>query len=57
MDEEDEASLYQALIDELPGLTLISVGHRSSLKRFHSRHIRLEGGHLQPQAMGEKSTV
>ncbi|WP_277963814.1 ABC transporter ATP-binding protein/permease [Pseudomonas sp. RIT-To-2] len=57
MDEEDEASLYQALIDELPGLTLISVGHRSSLKRFHSRHIRLEGGHLQPQAMGETTTV
>ena len=57
MDEEDEALLYQALIDELPGLTLISVGHRSSLKRFHSRHIRLEGGHLQPQAVGEATTV
>ncbi|WP_455923565.1 ABC transporter ATP-binding protein/permease [Pseudomonas putida] len=57
MDEEDEASLYQALIDELPGITLISVGHRSSLKRFHSRHIRLEGGHLQTQTMGEATTV
>ncbi len=57
MDEEDEALLYQALIDELPGLTLISVGHRSSLKRFHSRHIRLEGGHLQTQTMGEATTV
>ncbi|MDE1166919.1 MAG: ABC transporter ATP-binding protein/permease [Pseudomonas sp.] len=57
MDEEDEAALYQALIDELPGLTLVSVGHRSSLKRFHSRHIRLEGGHLVTQPMGAPSPV
>jgi ABC-type uncharacterized transport system fused permease/ATPase subunit len=28
MDEEDEATLYQALIDELPGLSIVSVGHR-----------------------------
>ncbi|QAX81878.1 ABC transporter ATP-binding protein/permease [Candidatus Pseudomonas adelgestsugas] len=47
MDEEDEATLYQALIDELPGLSIVSVGHRSSLKRFHGRHIRIESGLLQ----------
>jgi len=47
MDEEDEATLYQALIDELPGLSIVSVGHRSSLKRFHGRHVRIEGGWLQ----------
>ena len=46
MDEEDEATLYQALIDELPGLSIVSVGHRSSLKRFHGRHVRIEGGRL-----------
>ena len=49
MDEEDEANLYQALIDELPGLSIISVGHRSSLKRFHPRHVRIEQGRLVAQ--------
>jgi len=49
MDEEDEAALYQALIDELPGVTLLSIGHRSSLKRFHQRHLRIEGGQLHEQ--------
>ena len=49
MDEEDEATLYQALIDELPGLSIVSVGHRSSLKRFHGRHVRIVGGRLQEQ--------
>ncbi|WP_045885668.1 ABC transporter ATP-binding protein/permease [Pseudomonas chlororaphis] len=51
MDEEDEATLYQALIDQLPGLSIVSVGHRSSLKRFHPRHIRIERGHLIDQAV------
>ena len=55
MDEEDEALLYQALIDQLPNVTLISIGHRSSLKRFHGRLLRIEGGHLRdlphPQAV------
>lgn len=49
MDEEDEATLCQALIDQLPGLSIVSVGHRSSLKRFHGRHVRIDGGRLQEQ--------
>jgi putative ATP-binding cassette transporter len=49
MDEEDEASLYQGLIDRLPGLSIVSVGHRSTLKPFHPRLIRIEDGQLQPQ--------
>ena len=51
MDEEDEATLYQALIDQLPGLSIVSVGHRSSLKRFHGRHVHIEGGRLQEQQL------
>ena len=47
MDEEDEALLYQALIDQLPGLSIVSVGHRSSLARFHPRHVRIGSGQLQ----------
>ncbi|MEQ7920691.1 ABC transporter ATP-binding protein/permease [Xanthomonas sp. WHRI 1810A] len=53
MDEEDEAVLYQALIDELPGLTLLSIGHRSSLKRFHGRHLRIDEGQLREQPVPE----
>ena len=49
MDEEDEARLYQALIDQLPGLSIVSVGHRSSLARFHPRHVRIDGGQLLAQ--------
>ncbi|MBV4474593.1 ABC transporter ATP-binding protein/permease [Pseudomonas botevensis] len=51
MDEEDEATLYQALIDQLPGLSIVSVGHRSSLKRFHPRHVRIDNGHLVEQTV------
>jgi putative ATP-binding cassette transporter len=51
MDEEDEATLYQALIDQLPGLSIVSVGHRSSLKRFHPRHVRIENGQLVEQGV------
>jgi putative ATP-binding cassette transporter len=53
MDEEDEAVLYQALLDELPGLTLLSIGHRSSLKRFHGRHLRIDSGQLREQPLPE----
>lgn len=50
MDEEDEAAMHRVIIDGLPGLTLFSIGHRSSLKRFHSRHVRVEDGKLIEQA-------
>ncbi|MEE4998200.1 ABC transporter ATP-binding protein/permease [Pseudomonas alliivorans] len=46
MDEEDEAAMHHAIFNEIPGLTLLSVGHRSSLKRFHGRHVQVEDGQL-----------
>ena len=49
MDEEDEATLYQELISRLPDLTIVSVGHRSSLKRFHTRQVRIQDGQLVTQ--------
>ncbi|NWE29446.1 ABC transporter ATP-binding protein/permease [Pseudomonas gingeri] len=49
MDEEDEADLYGALIEQLPGIGIVSVGHRSSLNKLHTRHLRIERGHLVPQ--------
>ena len=57
MDEEDEAALYQALIDRLPGLSIVSVGHRSSLRRFHPRLMRIEHEHLVPAPHPAPSAV
>lgn len=53
MDEEDEAAMYEALVERLPGVTLISIGHRSSLRRFHQRHLRIDGGQLREQPREE----
>jgi putative ATP-binding cassette transporter len=47
LDEPSEAALYHLLIDRLPGTTIGSIGHRSTLVAFHSRGLRLirEGDH------------
>ncbi|NBR11935.1 MAG: ATP-binding cassette domain-containing protein [Alphaproteobacteria bacterium] len=42
LDEESENRLYEMLKINLPGATIISIGHRSTLKAFHARSIRLE---------------
>ncbi len=42
MDEASEIELYSLLRKELPNTTLISIGHRESLKPLHIREIRLE---------------
>jgi putative ATP-binding cassette transporter len=41
MDEASEAHLYKMLKTTLPETTLISIGHRESLKTFHASEIRL----------------
>jgi putative ATP-binding cassette transporter len=41
LDEPAEAALYKLLHDRLPGTTIVSIGHRSTLNAFHSRHLRL----------------
>lgn len=43
MDEASEIHLYHLLKERLPETTLISIGHRESLKALHVREIRLEG--------------
>ncbi len=40
MDEETERTLYSRLI-ALPGITVVSVGHRSTLDAWHGREMRL----------------
>lgn len=45
MDEETEDRLYRLLVS-LPGITVISVGHRSTLDKYHNRTLRIEEGRL-----------
>ena len=42
LDEESENALYAAIGKRLPNTTLVSIGHRSTLKAFHKRQLRLE---------------
>jgi vitamin B12/bleomycin/antimicrobial peptide transport system ATP-binding/permease protein len=41
LDEPSEAALYHLLESELPATTIVSIGHRSTLRRFHSRAVAL----------------
>lgn len=41
LDEPSEAALYRLLTDKLPGTTLVSIGHRSTLDAFHTRKLTL----------------
>jgi putative ATP-binding cassette transporter len=42
LDEPSEEALYRLMQERLPGTTLVSIGHRSTLRRFHSRGFTLE---------------
>ena len=42
LDEPSEAALYKLLQERLPGLTIMSIGHRSTLLAFHKRQMTLE---------------
>jgi putative ATP-binding cassette transporter len=42
LDEKTEKRMYLLLQTHLPQMTIISVGHRSSLKQFHQREIYIE---------------
>jgi vitamin B12/bleomycin/antimicrobial peptide transport system ATP-binding/permease protein len=39
LDEETEAVMYQTLIQELPQSVIISVGHRSTIKKWHTQEL------------------
>ena len=45
MDEETEEKMYR-LLTALPGTTVISIGHRSPLDKWHNRVLRIENGKL-----------
>ena len=42
IDEDLESELYERLIRELPDATIVSIAHRSTLRSFHLRELRLE---------------
>lgn len=42
LDEPAEAALYKLLKERLPDATIVSIGHRSTLKAFHKRRLKLE---------------
>jgi vitamin B12/bleomycin/antimicrobial peptide transport system ATP-binding/permease protein len=42
LDEPSEAALYRLLRERLPGMAIVSIGHRSTLKPFHRRRFVLE---------------
>jgi len=46
--EEDQEALYRVLRDKLPETTLVSIGHRESLARFHDRKLIVKDRALQP---------
>jgi putative ATP-binding cassette transporter len=41
LDEASEAALYRLLEERLPATTIVSIGHRSTLKAFHQRNVVL----------------
>jgi putative ATP-binding cassette transporter len=41
LDEDSETTLYRLLLARLPGSTIVSIGHRSTLGAFHGRRVAL----------------
>jgi putative ATP-binding cassette transporter len=44
LDEKLEGELYRMLKEELPGTTIVSIGHRSTLVNLHDDRIELQAG-------------
>ncbi|WP_406704093.1 ABC transporter ATP-binding protein/permease [Sodalis sp.] len=57
LDDENEQLMYRLLIDTLPHITLVSVAHRNSVARYHTRCWRFtrhdddEQAQMQPSAL------
>ena len=41
LDEKLEGEIYRMLRERLPGTTIVSIGHRSTLVDYHDRHIEM----------------
>jgi putative ATP-binding cassette transporter len=54
LDEDTEARLYALLRDRLPGATIVSVGHRSTLRAFHARRVTVTPNGAGPATVAEE---
>ena len=45
LDEGLEESIYRLLLEQLSATTIVSIGHRSTLRAFHGRQIELRRDH------------
>jgi len=43
LDVENEQHLYALIASELPGTTMVSIGHRTTIERFHRRRLVFSG--------------
>jgi len=57
LDEPSEAAVYQLLQKELPATTIVSIGHRSTLKAFHKRNVAFERDGERFTVQGEGTSV
>jgi putative ATP-binding cassette transporter len=48
LDEKSENELYKTIKAVLPNVTMVSIGHRSTLAQFHNRSLTLETHEGQP---------
>ena len=53
LDEASEAQIYGAIARKLPGVTLVSIGHRGTLMAFHQRRIEMSPREAGPATIRE----
>ncbi len=42
MDEPMEAAIYQTLREKLPKTTIVSIGHRATMEKYHTRRLEMQ---------------
>ena len=57
LDEPSEAALYALLREQLPATTIVSIGHRATLKAFHERNVVFERDGERFAVNGEGTSV
>src|SRR6267378_350994 len=57
VDEATEARLYRLLRERLAGTTIFSVGHRATLRPFHSRQLLVRANGAGPSSIVEVTAV
>jgi putative ATP-binding cassette transporter len=57
VDEATEARLYRLVRDRLPGTTLFSVGHRATLRPFHTRRLVVQRTGSGPASIVEEAAT